>query len=406
MSTEDTELDEFFDKLGSETDDKKGHSHAQPDEGFVLGGDSSKKEEKPDVGKIVQYTYYGTGFQPCPGTIKTLPAGCYRPCTGSSGYWLNPANVVTDSLVQFPDTKSDLVISEIDHFWTLKDKFKQFGFSHKRGYLLWGPPGSGKSCTVAMVISKMVKKGGLVMLADHPKVLSNCLQQIRSAEPDREIVVIWEDIDTVIEMYGESEVLAVLDGESQIANVVFIATTNYPQRLDARITNRPSRFDRIEKIDMPNEEARGMYLMAKAGTTQAPDGTDLLKETDGMSIAHLRELIVGIWCQGSDPKIVLGRLKRMRVKPNSDSSGQPLGIVGNAKGETDHQAELKNLKKALTTNAHNKPYLRADGSNILGEAVVKTSRALGRPLNAKEVEGLKKEIDAVINEVNEITKKI
>jgi hypothetical protein len=177
-----------------------------------------------------------------------------------------------------------------------------------------------------MIVNKMVAKKGLVIIAEHPVLLSLSLLKLRAVEPNREMVVIWEDIDSVIERYGESEVLSVLDGESQIDNVVFIATTNYPEKLDARITNRPSRFDRIEKIDMPSDEARKIYLEAK-GCESVIDGVDLIAETKGMSIAHLRELIVGIWCLGNKPAEVLSRLKKMKTKPNSAHSGQPMGLL-------------------------------------------------------------------------------
>lgn len=323
MTTDTGSLDEFYDKVGTE---KKAHKSKRSLGNDVAMSSDPSEEKKNTPGKLVQFANFNTGFIATSTTIRSLPSGCYKTMMCNVGVWFDPINLVTDSLIPFPDTKSDLVISEIELFWKLQKKFRSFGFSHKRGYLLWGPPGSGKTCTVAMIINKMVKKGGLVIIADHPMVLSGALANLRAVEPNRELVVIWEDIDAVIERFGESEVLSVLDGESQVDNVIFIATTNYPEKLDSRITNRPSRFDRIEKIDMPSAEARRIYLEAKGCKTVMGD-VDLVVETTGMSIAHLRELIVGIWCLGNDPKDVLTRLKKMKVKPNSASTGQPIGLV-------------------------------------------------------------------------------
>lgn len=318
----DQELDEFFSKVG---EGRKDEGDGTPDKGLVAAPDGNDETEKyvnenELVGALTQYSKWGTGFLPTPSTIKTLPNGCYRPVFVNDRLVLEPAKIITDSLVQFPDTRSDQVIAEIEQFWTLKQKFRDYGFSHKRGFLLWGPPGSGKTCTIAIIMDKMIKRGGIVIVADQPAALSMILRQLRSVEPDRQLVVIWEDLDAVIHRYGESEVLAVLDGESQVDNVVFIATTNYPEELDQRITNRPSRFDRIEKIDMPSDVARAMYLEHKIKTTVAPDGTDLVAESKGFSIAHLRELIVGIYCLGNAPKDVLTRLKKMRTKPKSSEA--------------------------------------------------------------------------------------
>jgi hypothetical protein len=327
MDTPDTgSLDEFYEKVGTEKVAEKKRSRSPLADLTNEVADESKGAKKPEPGKLCQYALFGTGYMATTATIQSLPSGCYKPHISNLGVWLDPINLITDSLIQFPDTKSDSIIAEVEKFWELKRKFKEFGFSHKRGFLLWGPPGSGKTCTVAILVKKMVSKGGLVLIAESPDLLGYILSQVRSIEPQREMIEIWEDLDAVIERFGESEVLSILDGESQIDNIVFIATTNYPEKLDSRITNRPSRFDRIEKIDTPNDEARRMYLEAKIQTTFSPDGIDLVAETKGMSIAHLRELIVGVWCQGNSATDVLSRLKKMKVKPNSAHSGSPIGF--------------------------------------------------------------------------------
>jgi SpoVK/Ycf46/Vps4 family AAA+-type ATPase len=173
----------------------------------------------------------------------------------------------------------------------------------------------------------MIKKGGVVFIGEHPHILIKCLAQFRSIEPERPVVVILEDIDTIISMYGESAVLSVLDGEAQVSNIVFLATSNYPEKLDGRVINRPSRFDKIVKIDLPNAEARKMFLESKISELIV-DGVDLVKETDGLSIAHLKELIISVYCQENPVKEVVARLSRMkyRVKSDPETGGGPIGI--------------------------------------------------------------------------------
>lgn len=288
---------------------------------YDTDGNSEDNTKKKDVGPeaLSQYTIFGGCYLATSSTIPTLPPGVYRPTFANERFVFQPLDVTGDSLMEFPDSKSEFIIKEIENFWGLKEQFHSFGFSHKRGILLHGEAGCGKSSLITIVMKKMIERNGLVILADHPNILSTGLQQLRQVEPNRQAVVIWEDLDAVIKRYGEPEVLAVLDGGSQVENILFIATTNFPEELEKRITNRPSRFDRLEKIDMPSAAARRMYLEAKVKTTEK-DGVDLVQETEGFSIAHLRELIVSVWCLGRDVNETLDRLHGMSRTPKSGNS--------------------------------------------------------------------------------------
>lgn len=286
-----------------------------PDDDILEEGvDDQKKFEK---GQPTQYARMGPGFSPVGPTVRTIPPGVFNVIVLPNGSIIfAPKKIVTDSLLRLPDSKSDLVIEEIEQFWGLKKVYQEYGFVHKRGFLLWGPPGSGKTSTTAIVIKQMVERQGTVFLMNvHPTHMANALAEFRCVEPDRPAVVIMEDIDTIISNYGESDVLALLDGESSIDNVVFLATTNYPEELDGRIVNRPSRFDRIVLIDMPNAEARRLYLRdRKISEDEVDEWVDLTKD---FSIAHMKELIVGVKCLGQPLEEVAARLRRMFGKVTS-----------------------------------------------------------------------------------------
>src|SRR5262249_23195198 len=83
------------------------------------------------------------------------------------------------------------------------------------------------------------------------QVFNRCVALFRQVEPDRPIVCVFEDIDAIIAVYGDSDLLQWLDGNQQVDRAGNLASTNYPEKLDRRIIARPRRFDRILRIATP-----------------------------------------------------------------------------------------------------------------------------------------------------------
>jgi SpoVK/Ycf46/Vps4 family AAA+-type ATPase len=285
---------------------------------------------------MVQYSIRGEGYVPTPQTIQVLPPGMYKigKKNGPQESWvsIDPLNTMTDELINFKNAVMDEILTETERFWNTKDKYKEYGFSHKRGYLLWGPPGSGKTCLVHLLARQMIVSGGVVFFVDNPHAFTQVLPQFRQVEPDRKLVVILEDIDaTMRNEHVEQELLSVLDGELSVENVLFLATTNYPETLDKRLMNRPGRFDRVIKVDVPDAVIRAQFFQHKLKTT-TKDGIDLVKITEGFSLGHLREFILGVYVQGDPIDEVVKRLKNMKTRATSGMDG----TVGFGHGD-DHE---------------------------------------------------------------------
>jgi hypothetical protein len=181
---------------------------------------------------------------------------------------------------------------------------------------------SGKTATISLLNKCLLDKGGIVVMCDHPRITSQGLEAIRRIEPTRRIICIMEDIDEIIDKYGEHDLLALLDGENQVENIVMLASTNYPDKLGARIVNRPSRFDERIFVGMPTTNARHAYLKNILGDIDELD--KWVNDTEGLSIAHLREMTAAVRCLDQDYDLVLARLKKMKqkIKADSDSEGK------------------------------------------------------------------------------------
>jgi len=268
-------------------------------------------------------------------TVSHLPPAIYMLSMDGNGViYYNKTRVLTDTLIELDDSAALRVISGIETFWESKKKFDKFGILFKRGILMWGPAGSGKTATVNMLMNDLVGRGGMVVIVQSPGVAIRGLHELRRIEPDRPIIIVLEDIEEMIDNHGEHGLLGLLDGEHQVSNVVVLATTNYPERLGERIINRPSRFDEVILVDMPSAAARMRYLKhVLKDTVPEEELKEWVAATDKFSIAHLRELIVATQCLGRPYAEVIDRLKRMKIRPSSDKRGkeQP-GFAGGVAG--------------------------------------------------------------------------
>lgn len=218
----------------------------------------------------------------------------------------------TRDLLDFENSPANAIIKEAEHFWTLKDAYKARGETHKRGYLLYGPPGSGKTSLIAQLIAKFLASGGMVF--DYEDGVDKMIQHIQDipAHADQRFMVLLEDLDNYYQ--NDEDLLQFLDGAIQIHNLLVIATTNYPQKIEPRIINRPSRFDRVMEIGMPSAAQRESYIREKAQNQMSNAQINkMVLDTEGMSMAHIKELLLATELYGLDYECTL---KRLTVLPD------------------------------------------------------------------------------------------
>lgn len=265
----------------------------------------------------------GRVFYPASKTIPLLTPGVYEIDQNNLGLYFEKIPVKTEGLLEFPDTNSGRVVAEIEKFWERESIFTEYGITYKRGILLTGPPGSGKSCTIQLIMRNVVQKDGIVIKFTDPYLFIDGMRVLRQIQPSTPVVVMLEDIDSILDTYNESEILNILDGVNEVRKVVFLATTNYPDKLEGRIVNRPSRFDKRFRIGYPSKESRRMFFEFLIGGGDKErfeakikelniDLDKWVAETDEMSIAHLKELFVAVVIIGDTYAEAIETLREMK----------------------------------------------------------------------------------------------
>jgi predicted AAA+ superfamily ATPase len=290
------------------------------------------EEEKPVSNSPTCWgTLQDEEFTPAFTSVPKVPAGIYEVVWNRqlNQHTLKKQPFKTDELYQLPSYEIMDILRDIQNFWDRKDKYKEYNFVHKRGILMYGEPGCGKSGIIQLIAKQLIENDGIIInIKDQDDVdyFMDFISTFRKIEPNRPLIVLLEDIDSIAgeNSHSTSRLLNILDGVKQIEDVVYIATTNYPEKLQDRITNRPSRFDRRYKVELPNDEIREAYIRHKL-TDEDIENVDIkewVKRTEGMSLSHLKEVVISTIVMGREFEEVMENLEGLKKTPSIKGSGK------------------------------------------------------------------------------------
>lgn len=142
-----------------------------------------------------------------------------------------------------------------------RDMLKAEGLSIRRGLLLSGPPGDGKSTAIECFVNDIASEATILIVeaVDHIRAVYHLAQTLAPT------VVILEDLDLMTKnrqnLYAGAnkddvtgELLQVLSGGSAYDDIITIATTNHPEAIDEALAKRAGRFDAHIRMGYPSDE--------------------------------------------------------------------------------------------------------------------------------------------------------
>jgi len=210
-----------------------------------------------------------------------------------------------DDVILNPDMKRNLM-HDVQGFFDNRALYNRMNVPWKRGVILHGVPGNGKTISIKALINALAARADPVPSL-YVKSLDACsgpkwsIQQIFThARKMAPCLLIFEDLDSMVEDKTRSYFLNAVDGLESNEGILMIGSTNHLGQLDAAITKRPSRFDRKYHFRVPGHEERVEYCRYWGRKFDDADGLGFSDElcrvvahiSDGFSFAYLKELFV------------------------------------------------------------------------------------------------------------------
>lgn len=290
--------------------------------------DMSSASRKTDYSMWFQE---GTEFIPSVNlkTVDKIPSGAYKVVWKRDDWRVVPVPINTDELYSFSNDITSRLIEETQLFWDKMETYKNNNIAHKRGILLCGEPGCGKSAIITMLVAQIVKQDGIVFIVNTPQEFNNLSETlsgiIRNIEPFRPIITVIEDVDQIIKnMNGDWQILDFLDGKNSINDHLVILTSNDTTDLSSALL-RPSRIDMAIEIPSPNDTIRREYFIKKKVPNDLLD--EFVLKTQGMSFAELKEVFIGTQILGKSlDKVIEQITKPFECKDYLTKSTEMKGI--------------------------------------------------------------------------------
>jgi hypothetical protein len=176
-------------------------------------------------------------------------------------------------------------------------RLREHGQHLKRGLLLHGPPGTGKTHTVRYLLGRMGECTVILLTGSAIRFVTEAAALARRLQP---ALIVLEDVDLVARERSFTEdgnpllfaLLDAMDGVGADADVTFLLTTNRADVLERALADRPGRVDLAVEIPKPDAQGRAALLRLYAGDVRIEaDLEPIVARTEGATASFFKELL-------------------------------------------------------------------------------------------------------------------
>jgi hypothetical protein len=195
----------------------------------------------------------------------------------------------------------------------------------RRGLLLYGAPGTGKTHTIRYLLGQL--PGSTVIIVSGPALASigEACSVARTLEP---ALIVVEDVDLIAEeresWHSQGpllfQLLNEMDGLGPEADVTFLLTTNRADLLEEALAARPGRVDHAVELPVPDADARRRLIELYQGrlVLDLADPDAPVRRTEGVTASFLKELL---------RRAALSAAERTGADPAGPDSPDPEGAA-------------------------------------------------------------------------------
>lgn len=219
------------------------------------------------------------------------------------------------------------------------DQLRAYRQHLKRGLLLYGPPGSGKTHTVRHLMGVTPAHTIVVLAGETLSYIGLAAGLARALQP---AIVVLEDCDLIAadrDLMGGLkpllfEVLDAMDGLDADADVTFLLTTNRVDEMERALTQRPGLVDLAVEIPLPDAEGRRrlIELYAPRPDTFSESAVAAALTTEGTTASFAREpvrraVLAATLGRVGAPHAHASVLRRPEAVPEGDFAGDQTHLV-------------------------------------------------------------------------------